>query len=38
MKNCDLMPYVICEKCGGYYELEKGESPDDFEAVNAAES
>lgn len=25
------MPYVICEKCGGYYELEKGESPEDFD-------
>lgn len=26
------MPYVICEKCGGYYELQVGESSDDFEA------
>jgi hypothetical protein len=26
------MTYVICEKCGGYYELEKGESPEDFDA------
>lgn len=26
------MPFVICNKCGGYYELQKGESPDDFEA------
>lgn len=25
------MAYVICEKCGGYYELEKGESVDDFD-------
>lgn len=25
------MPYVTCEKCGGYYELADGESPDDFE-------
>lgn len=23
--------YLICEKCGGYYELQKGESHDDFE-------
>ncbi len=22
--------YLICEKCGGYYELQPGESPDDF--------
>ena len=28
------MGYVICEKCGGYYELEEGESPEDFEACN----
>ena len=28
------MGYVICEKCGGYYELQEGESPDDFEACN----
>jgi hypothetical protein len=20
----------VCDKCGGYYELEKGESPEDF--------
>jgi ribosomal protein L40E len=25
------MGYVKCEKCAGYYELQKGESPDDFE-------
>lgn len=24
------MAYVICNKCGGYYELGKGESADDF--------
>ena len=24
------MGYVICEKCGGYYELEEGESLNDF--------
>ena len=23
--------YLECEKCGGYYELQEGESPDDFE-------
>jgi len=26
------MPFLICEKCRGYYELQKGESPDDFES------
>ncbi|MBI5680531.1 MAG: hypothetical protein HZC47_06550 [Methanobacterium sp.] len=25
------MSYVVCEKCGGYYELEEGESPHDFD-------
>lgn len=25
------MGYLICEDCGGYYELQEGESPDDFE-------
>jgi hypothetical protein len=25
------MPYLVCEKCGGYYELKEGESPQDFE-------
>ena len=25
------MGYVICEKCGGYYKLEEGESPEDFD-------
>ena len=28
------MPFVICEECSGYYELQKGESPNDFEACN----
>jgi ribosomal protein L40E len=23
--------YLYCEKCGGYYELQDGESPDDFD-------
>ncbi len=25
------MSYLICEKCGGYYTLKKGEKPEDFE-------
>ncbi|NYB51578.1 MAG: DUF2927 domain-containing protein [Methanobacteriaceae archaeon] len=25
------MPYLICEKCGGYYKLKEGESPHDFD-------
>ncbi len=25
------MGYLKCEKCGGYYELQEGEAPDDFE-------
>jgi hypothetical protein len=25
------MDYLICEECGGYYELQSGESADDFE-------
>ncbi|MDP3034076.1 MAG: hypothetical protein Q8M97_03050 [Methanobacteriaceae archaeon] len=25
------MGYIICEKCGGYYELQSGEFADDFE-------
>nr|WP_319373614.1 thioredoxin fold domain-containing protein [uncultured Methanobacterium sp.] len=25
------MPYLICEECGNYYELEEGESPEDFQ-------
>ena len=24
--------YIVCENCGGYYALKKGESLDDFEA------
>jgi hypothetical protein len=24
------MGYLVCDKCGGYYELQTGESPDDF--------
>ena len=23
--------YVYCEKCGGYYKLQDGESPEDFD-------
>jgi len=25
------MPYLICESCGGYYELKEDESPEDFD-------
>lgn len=25
------MGYLVCEKCGGYYQLQKGESPEDFD-------
>jgi hypothetical protein len=25
------MPYLICDECGGYYELQEWESPDDFD-------
>jgi hypothetical protein len=25
------MGYLVCEKCGGYYKLQKGESPEDFD-------
>lgn len=25
------MPYLICERCGGYYQLEEDESPEDFD-------
>lgn len=25
------MGFLVCEKCGGYYKLQDGESPDDFE-------
>jgi hypothetical protein len=25
------MPYLVCRKCGGYYQLQDGESPDYFE-------
>ena len=26
-----FMSYLICDKCGGYYELQEGESPEDFD-------
>jgi len=26
------MSYLVCDKCGGYYELQSGESPNDFDA------
>jgi hypothetical protein len=25
------MPYLVCDKCGSYYELQEGESPEDFD-------
>jgi len=25
------MSYLVCYKCGSYYELQEGESPDDFD-------
>ena len=25
------MGYLNCKKCGGYYELQEGESPKDFD-------
>ena len=28
------MTYLVCEKCGGYYELKSGESADDFDKCN----
>lgn len=27
---CDIMSYLICENCGGYYSLKDNESPQDF--------
>ena len=24
------MPYLVCKKCNGYYEIKEGESPEDF--------
>ena len=26
------MSHLVCEKCGGYYKLKEGESPEDFKA------
>ena len=26
------MKFIICDECGGFYELEKGESLEDFES------
>jgi hypothetical protein len=35
----DYMAYLVCDKCGGYYELQKGESPEIFPInVNADEN
>ncbi|BDZ68324.1 hypothetical protein [Methanobacterium ferruginis] len=27
-----VVKYIICDECGGFYELEKGESIEDFES------
>lgn len=27
------MPYLVCEKCGGYYELQEGETSEDFSSI-----
>lgn len=27
------MGYIVCDKCGGYYKLQEGESPHDFELI-----
>jgi hypothetical protein len=29
-----IMSYLICENCGGYYELQDGESKDDFDGCH----
>jgi len=26
------MGYLVCDKCGGFYELQDGESADDFDS------
>jgi hypothetical protein len=26
------MGYLVCKKCGGYYKLQDGESPDNFDS------
>lgn len=31
MKSVNVMPYLFCKKCKGYYELNEGESLEDFE-------
>ena len=28
------MPYLICDRCNGYYELQEGESEDDFQGCD----
>ncbi len=38
MNYCDFMPYLICENCSGYYELNVGESPNDFQACQCGGS
>ncbi len=32
------MSYLICEKCGGYYKLKKGEKPNDFKTCECGGS
>ncbi len=32
-KSDENLGYLVCDACGGYYQLEQGESPDDFEDV-----
>lgn len=29
-RNISHEGYLVCDKCGGYYKLQKGESPEDF--------
>ena len=29
-QETENLGYLVCDKCGGYYELQSGESPDDF--------
>lgn len=31
VKKTDNRGYLVCDSCGGYYELQKGESPFDFQ-------
>ena len=31
LPKLDEKEFLVCKKCGGYYELQPGESPDDFD-------